>query len=69
MLRTNLSTVHDSMTAVQFECIVQLSQTFVSVVVTRVLNPTISLHEHCGSKVFVGVPPVGWTGGGAAGAD
>jgi hypothetical protein len=68
MLGTNFGTIHNSMTSIQFECIIELGQTFVCKIVARVLNPTVGLHEDCGTEVFVGVPPVGWTGGGAAGA-
>jgi hypothetical protein len=59
MLGAYLCTVHDGMASIQLEGIVQLCQTFVSGSISGILNPTIGLHEHGGSQILVGIPPVG----------
>jgi len=59
MLRTNLRTVHNSMTPVQFERIVQLVQPFLRKLIPRILDPPVRLHEHRWSQILIGIPPVG----------
>lgn len=44
MLWADFSTIHDRMAAIQFEGIIEFSQSLVGIVVTRILNPTVSLH-------------------------
>mmetsp|Transcript_7869 Transcript_7869/g.17132 ORF Transcript_7869/g.17132 Transcript_7869/m.17132 type:complete len:262 (+) Transcript_7869:175-960(+) len=67
-LGTGLGAVHDGVAAVQLERIVQLGEALCGQLVSGVLDPAVRLHEHCRSQVFVGVPPVGGAGRGAAGA-
>lgn len=66
MLRTNLRTVHNSMTPVQFKRIVQLIQPFLRKLIPRILNPPVRLHEHRRSQILIGIPPVRGAGGGTA---
>mmetsp|Transcript_14006 Transcript_14006/g.27312 ORF Transcript_14006/g.27312 Transcript_14006/m.27312 type:complete len:232 (+) Transcript_14006:129-824(+) len=66
MFRTNLSTIHDGMTTVKLKCIIQLRQSFVRKLITRILNPPVCLHQHSRSKVLIGIPPIGWASGTAA---
>ena len=58
MLGTDLGAVHDGMTPVELEGIVELGETFLGMIVTRVLNPPIGLHKDGRSEVLVGIPPV-----------
>ena len=55
------------MTTVEAHLILKFLLTMSCVCVTRVGNPTVSLHECGGAEVFVLVPPVGRTGGGTTG--
>jgi len=65
-----LCAVHDGVTSVDGKFIVpQLIHAFSSLVVATVDNPTISLHQNSWSKIFIWVPPVGRTRGGATGAE
>jgi hypothetical protein len=66
MLGANLGTIHDSMTSIQFEGIIKFRQPLLCVSIPRILNPTISLHQHCWSEVLIRIPPVGRTGSAAA---
>jgi hypothetical protein len=66
MLGADLGTVHNSMTTVQLEGIIELGQSFFGFGVSGILNPSIGLHEHSRAEVLVGTPPVTWTGSGAA---
>mmetsp|Transcript_10638 Transcript_10638/g.30389 ORF Transcript_10638/g.30389 Transcript_10638/m.30389 type:complete len:202 (-) Transcript_10638:58-663(-) len=68
VLWTNLGAVHDGMATVKFECIIQIFQTFLGGTVTGILDPTVRLHQNGRSQVLVGIPPVGWTGRRATGA-
>mmetsp|Transcript_36677 Transcript_36677/g.88372 ORF Transcript_36677/g.88372 Transcript_36677/m.88372 type:complete len:207 (+) Transcript_36677:1161-1781(+) len=61
MLRTDPGTIHNRMTSVQFECIIQLLQPLILKVITRVFNPPVCLHQNRRAKVFVRIPPVGRT--------
>lgn len=67
MLGADLGTVHNGMTTVQLEGIVEIGQSFFGFGVSRVLDPSIGLHENGRAEVLVGVPPVTGTGRGAAG--
>jgi hypothetical protein len=60
-------TVKDCVTTVQAHLVLKFLLTVSCVGVTRVGNPTVSLHECGGAEVFVLVPPVGRTGGGTTG--
>mmetsp|Transcript_1446 Transcript_1446/g.2907 ORF Transcript_1446/g.2907 Transcript_1446/m.2907 type:complete len:247 (-) Transcript_1446:109-849(-) len=46
------------MAAVHLPGVVKLGDTLLGVLVTRVDDPTVCLHEHGGSKVLLAVPPV-----------
>ena len=61
MLWTDFGTIHNRMTTIKFEGIIQFSQPLILKVITRILNPPICLHQYRGSKVLVSIPPVGWT--------
>jgi hypothetical protein len=54
-------------TTIETHLVLKFLLTVSFVGVTRVGNPTVSLHESGGAEVFVLVPPVGRTGGGTAG--
>jgi len=69
VLGTHLGAVHNRVTSVQLEGIVEFAQTLGRAAVATVLNPPIGLHEDRRTQVLVGVPPVTGTGGGAAGAE
>lgn len=58
VLGTNLAAIHNGVATVELESIVQILQTFLSLAVTRVFNPTVGLHENGRSQVLVGVPTV-----------
>jgi hypothetical protein len=66
MLGAHLGTIHDCVTTIQFEGIVQLFQTLLRLPISRVLNPSIGLHQHSGPQILVGIPPVRRTRGGTA---
>jgi hypothetical protein len=66
---TDLGTVHNGMTTVQFEGIIEFGQTLAGAGVARVLDPSVGLHQDGRAQVLVGRPPVGRTGGGATGAE
>ena len=61
MLRTDPGAIHNRMTSVQFECIIQLLQPLILKVITWVFNPPVCLHQDRRAKVFVCIPPVGRT--------
>lgn len=58
MLGTNLCTIHNRMTPVQFKRIIQLIQTLLRRPIPRIFNPTIGLHQDSRSQVLVGIPPI-----------
>lgn len=60
--------VHDRVAPVDAEGVLQLVQTLGGVLVTRVDDPAVGLHQHGGAQVLLGVPPVRGARGGAAGA-
>lgn len=65
-LRTSACAVHDGVTSVNTEGILKFTQTFSGVFITGINDPTISLHENSGTQVFISIPPVRGTRGGAA---
>jgi len=65
--RAGVSAVHDGVAAIQLETVIQLLQALFGHLVPGVLYPPIGLHQHCGTQVLVGIPPIRGTGGGAAG--
>ena len=68
-LGTNLGAVHDGVTAVQFEGIVQVGQAFRRLTVAGVFDPTVGLHQYGRAQVLVRIPPVRRTRGGATRAE
>jgi len=65
----DLGTVHNRVTAVQFEGVVQFRQALGGAAVPTVLNPTKGLHQNGRTEILVRVPPITGTGGRAAGAE
>mmetsp|Transcript_24228 Transcript_24228/g.32267 ORF Transcript_24228/g.32267 Transcript_24228/m.32267 type:complete len:197 (-) Transcript_24228:449-1039(-) len=63
MLRTNLGTVHNSVTTIKLKRIIQLRQPLLRKVIPGILNPTIRLHQHSRTQVLIRVPPVRRTRG------
>lgn len=56
------------MATVNAEGILQLAQTLRGVLVTRVDDPAIGLHQHSRAQILLGIPPVRWARCGAASA-
>lgn len=65
-LGTGARAVHDGVATVNAEGILQLAQTLRSVLVTRVDDPAIGLHQHSRAQILLGIPPVRWARCGAA---
>ena len=63
---TDLGAVHNGVTAVQFERVIEFAQTLGRVSVAAIFNPAKGLHEHGRTQILVGVPPVTGTRGRAA---
>mmetsp|Transcript_5219 Transcript_5219/g.14639 ORF Transcript_5219/g.14639 Transcript_5219/m.14639 type:complete len:249 (+) Transcript_5219:1756-2502(+) len=68
VLGTNLGAIHNGVTAVQLQGIIELLHTLGGGTVAGILHPTVGLHQHGGAQVGIGVPPVRGTGRGAASA-
>ena len=62
VLGTDLGTVHNGMTTVQFKGVVQILQSLFCLAIAGILNPPVGLHQDGRSQVLVGVPPVTGTG-------
>jgi len=58
VLWTNLGTVHNGVATIQLEGIVQIVQSFLCHLVTRILDPSVRLHQNSRPEVLVGIPPV-----------
>lgn len=58
VLGTGVGTVHDSLTLVELVGIIKGGKTLSSSGITRVSNPTVSLHEHSRSQVLLSLPPI-----------
>ncbi len=50
------------------ELVIKRRNPLVGGLVPGVDHPPVGLHDDCGAQVFVGVPPVGGTGGRTTGA-
>lgn len=57
------------MASVQAHAVVEGVLALVGLFVTGVGDPAVRLHQHGGAEVLLAVPPVGWAGGRAAGAE
>ena len=57
------------MASVQAHAVVQSIFALGSLLVTRVGNPAVGLEEDGWAEVFFAIPPVGWAGCAAAGAE
>ena len=68
VLGTSMRAVHDGMATVQLVGVVQILQTLLRHLVTRIGDPAVRLLEDGGTEVLVGMPPVGRTRGRAASA-
>lgn len=68
-LRARPRAVENSMAPVQAHAVVELVLALLRLLVPRVGDPAVRLHEHGRAEVFLGVPPVGGAGGAAAGAE
>jgi hypothetical protein len=66
-LWTSARTVKDSMAPIQARSVIDLRQALASVSVARVRDPPITLQQDGGAQILGLVPPVGRTGGAAAG--
>lgn len=69
MFGTRLGTIHNGMTAIQLERIIQVLESLLSGGIPGIGNPSVGLHQDGRSEVLVGTPPVGRTGGGTAGTE
>ena len=67
MFGTNLGAIHNRVASIQLEGIIQFFQSLFGGTITRILNPTIGLHQHGWSQILVCIPPVTRARGGAAG--
>lgn len=67
-LRTRPTTVQNSMTPIQTHTIIQHSLPLFLVLIPAIRQPPITLQQHRGTEILLGVPPVGGAGGGATGA-
>jgi len=63
-----LGAVHNGVALVHGVTVVQSIKTLLGVLIPGIDHPLVSLHEDGRSQVLVRVPPVGWAGSGAAGA-
>mmetsp|Transcript_67209 Transcript_67209/g.108247 ORF Transcript_67209/g.108247 Transcript_67209/m.108247 type:complete len:312 (+) Transcript_67209:325-1260(+) len=61
--------VHDAVASVQLHGVVHPGQALLSVLIPRVCDPAVGLHQHCWAQVVLRVPPVGRAGSHAAGAE
>ena len=69
MLRTNFGTIHDCVTTVQLERIIQFRQPLILEVIARIFDPPVRLHQNRRSQVFISIPPVGRACGATARAE
>jgi len=67
VLWTNLGAIHNGVAPVKLKGIVQLVQSLLGHFVTRILDPSVGLHQNSRSKVLIGIPPVARTGRRATG--
>ena len=63
---TCVGAVHDCVTSIQLECVVELCESFHGFAVAAVADPSIRLHEHGRSEILIAVPPIRRTRRGAA---
>src|SRR5690606_21044792 len=68
-LRTDIGAVHDGMAAEELVGVIQPVQTLGGRLVTTVLDEAAGLQQRGGAEEAIGVPPVGRTGRGTAGAE
>ena len=57
------------MASIQAHAIIEHGLPLLLVLVAAVSQPAVGLEQDGGAEVFFAVPPVGWAGGGAAGAE
>jgi len=68
-LGAGLGAVEDGMTTVHRIMILEFLHSLFSLLITGVHHPAVGLHQHRRAEIFVAVPPVRWTRGGAASAE
>ena len=68
-LRTGPRAIQNRMAPVQTHAVIEHLFPLRLVLVARVGEPAVRLEEDGGAEVFFAVPPVGWAGCGAAGAE
>jgi hypothetical protein len=61
--------VENGVATVQAHAVVERILSLGQLLVTRVGDPAVRLEQDGGAEVLLLVPPVGWAGGGAAGAE
>ena len=66
ILGASVRAVHDGVAAVQLVGVVQVLQTLLGHLITRIGDPAVRLLQDGGTQVLVGMPPVRGAGGGAA---
>ena len=66
ILGASVRAVHDGVAAVQLVGVVQVLQTLLGHLITRIGDPAVRLLQDGGAQVLVGMPPVRGAGGGAA---
>src|ERR1019366_162093 len=64
-----LGTVHDGVTAVEAEWVLQRIQALTGHFIATIRDPTPSLQKHSWAKIAIRVPPIAWAGGRAASAE
>src|SRR5262245_8482841 len=67
-LRAGLGAVHDGVAAVEPERVLELVEALAFLLVAAVVDPAARLQERRGTEEPLGIPPVAWARGRAAGA-
>lgn len=68
-LWTGTAAVENGVASVQAHAVIEVLLALLGLLVTRVGDPSVGLHEHGWAKVLLAVPPVGWAGCAAARAE
>mmetsp|Transcript_21459 Transcript_21459/g.31583 ORF Transcript_21459/g.31583 Transcript_21459/m.31583 type:complete len:99 (+) Transcript_21459:189-485(+) len=53
MLGTNLGTIHDGVTPIQLEGIIELLQSLLRMGISRIFDPTVCLHQDSRSQIRI----------------
>src|SRR5512134_3301656 len=68
-LGAGLGTVHDRVTAIESERVLELVEPFADRLVAAVSDPSIGLQQHRRPEIPIAVPPIAWAGGRTAEAE